>query len=94
MPLNSYCVDWDILTFVQIWTPMRALVVRQGFPIPLDSPWDFDIAIAGIPSLGTVAAQIMHRCHDMDVVLYGLLVVEGDPGVDMLGYSLRVIGGE
>jgi len=27
-------------------------------------------------------------------VLYGLLVVEGDRGVDMLGYSLKVIGGE
>jgi hypothetical protein len=93
-PINSYYVDWDIVTFVQTWTPMRVLVVRQGFPIELDSPWDRDLAIAGIPSLGAVAAHVMYRCHDMDVVLYGLLVVEGDRGVDMLGYSLRVVGGE
>ena len=73
---------------------MRALVVRQGVPLDLDSPWDLDLAIAGIPSLGSVAAHIMYKCHDMDVVLYGLLVVEGDRGVDMLGYSLKVIGGE
>ena len=62
-----------------------APLVRVGVPIELDRPWDRDLAIAGIPSLGSVAAHIMHRCHDMDVVLYGLLVVEGDRGVDMLG---------
>jgi len=31
--------------------------------------------------------DILVTCHNMNVVLYGLLFREGNPAVDMLGYS-------
>jgi hypothetical protein len=33
------------------------------------------------------ALDILVTCHNMNVVLYGLLFREGNPAVDMLGYS-------
>jgi hypothetical protein len=70
---------------------------------PLDSPYDVDIAVAsaaiatlfvGGSFAGPAAAagagrvvDIMVTCHNLNVVLYGLLVREGNPAVDMLGYS-------
>jgi hypothetical protein len=88
--INAYFVDYDILTRGQqvAFTALnRVPIAPVGSMTKLDSPYDIDIAVAGLPSLGTVAASIMFTCHKMNVVLYGLLVTEGSSPVDMLGYS-------
>ena len=70
-----------------------------SFEYPPDSSaggiatYDVDMAVAGLPSFGTVAADIMFTCHKMNVVLYGLLVKEDTPTLDMLGYSLDYLRG-
>jgi hypothetical protein len=88
--VDAYFVDYDILTRAQ----QGAFLILNKLPVApvgstrkLDSPFDGDIAIAGLPSLGTVAADIMFQCHKMNVVLYGLLVTEGFSTIDMLGYT-------
>ena len=89
--IDAYFVDYDILNRVQQVTGVvldKLLIAPVGSMTKLDSPYDVDIWVAGLPSFGTVAATIMLRCHSMNVVLYGLLVKEGSPTVDMLGYSL------
>ena len=78
-------------------------IAPAGSLQPLDSPYDVDIAVAlaaiatlfvGGSFAGPAAAagagrgvDILVTCHNMNVVLYGLLVREGNPAVDMLGYS-------
>lgn len=89
--IDAYFVDYDILNRVQQVTGVvldKLLIAPVGSMTKLDSPYDVDIWVAGLPSFGTVAATVMLRCHSMNVVLYGLLVKEGSPTVDMLGYSL------
>jgi hypothetical protein len=89
--IDAYFVDYDILTRVQQVTGVvldKLLIAPVGSMKKLDSPYDVAMAVAGLPSFGTVAADIMLTCHKMTVVLYGLLVKEGSPTVDMLGYSL------
>jgi hypothetical protein len=88
--IDAYFVDYDILTRVQQVTGVvldKLLIAPVGSMTKLDSPYDVDIWVAGLPSFGTVAATIMLRCHSMNVVLYGLLVKEDTPTLDMLGYS-------
>jgi hypothetical protein len=99
-PVDAFYTDYDILTNFQFW--MAIPLVRVGAPVPLDSPFDVDMALAGtaIASLAAgaplagiaiggaaVALDIMITCHSMNVVLYGLLVTEGVTPVDMLGYK-------
>jgi len=89
--IDAYFVDYDILTRVQQVTGVvldKLLIAPVGSMKKLDSPYDVAMAVAGLPSFGTVAADIMLTCHKMNVVLYGLLVKEGSPTVDTLGYSL------
>ena len=93
--IDAYFVDYDILTRAQqiAFTVLNKLpVAAVGSMTKLDSPYDVDMVVAGIPSFGTVAADIMLRCHKMNVVLYGLLVKEGITTVDMLGYSRFDLG--
>ena len=89
--IDAYFVDYDILTRVQQVAFVGldwVLIAPVGSMTKLDSPYDVDMAVAGLPSFGTVAADIMFTCHKMNVVLYGLLVKEDTPTLDMLGYSL------
>lgn len=89
--IDAYFVDYDILTRVQQAAFVSldwVLIAPVGSMTKLDSPYDVSMVVAGLPSFGTVAADIMLTCHKMSVVLYGLLVKEGAPTVDMLGYSL------
>lgn len=94
--IDAYFVDYDILTRVQqaAFVPAAfvsldlVLIAPVGTKTKLDSPYDVSMVVAGLPSFGTVAADIMLTCHKMSVVLYGLLVKEDAPTVDMLGCSL------
>jgi hypothetical protein len=55
----------------------------------LDGPYDVDFAVGPL-SFGAITVDVMVKCHEMKVVLYGLLVTEGAWGrstVDMLGYD-------
>jgi hypothetical protein len=101
--IRAYCVDYDILTALQETFGRNEdliAVIAPGrpalpiFPVGhrewLDGPYDVHFAVAGLPSFGTVAMDVMVKCHEMKVVLYGLLVAEGAWGrstVDMLGYD-------
>ena len=90
--IRNYCVDYDILTFLQSrvgdwWDDGVLPISMVGSLQWLDSPYDAEMAIAGPVSFGSVALAIMYQCHVMNVVLYGLLVTEGIPTTDMLGYS-------
>jgi len=94
--IDAYFVDYDILTRVQQVAFVGldwVLIAPVGSMTKLDSPYDVDMAVAGLPSFGTVAADIMFTCHKMNVVLYGLLVKEDTPTLDMLGYSLDYLRG-
>jgi hypothetical protein len=89
--IDAYFVDYDILTRVQQVAGVvldKLLIAPVGSMKKLDSPYDVAMAVAGLPSFGTVAADIMLTCHNMNVVLYGLLVKEDAPTWNMLGYSL------
>jgi hypothetical protein len=101
--ISAYCVDWDILTLFQIavgngedlgpFLPPG----KPGFHVYpvghsewLDGPYDVHVAVLGPLSFGAVPVDVMVKCHEMKVVLYGLLVKEGAWGrstVDMLGYD-------
>jgi hypothetical protein len=89
--ISAYCVDYDILTALQETFGLN--VDFDIFPVGhrewLDGPYDVDFAVGPL-SFGAITVDVMVKCHEMKVVLYGLLVTEGAWGrstVDMLGYD-------
>ena len=77
--IDAYYVDWDALTFAQ----MRASNVMGISPVgsqhELDGPYD-----------ASGENFVMIKLHEMESILYGLLVTESSFGritIDMLGYG-------
>ena len=90
--IRDYCVDYDILTALQ--DTFGRGVDFDIFPVGhrewLDGPYDVAFAVLGPLTFGAVPVDVRLKCHEMKVVLYGLLVREGTWGsstVDMLGYD-------
>jgi hypothetical protein len=90
--ISAYCVDYDILTALQETFGLN--VDFDIFPVGhrewLDGPYDVAFAVLGPLTFGAVPVDVRLKCHEMKVVLYGLLVREGTWGsstVDMLGYD-------
>lgn len=103
--IDAYYIDYDLITAVQgVYRRVDAGLAPVAALQERDGPRDIDMAL-GIAAIGQAVTSgslvglsasaayvitVMARLHEMESVLYGLLVTEATfttPEIDMLGYS-------
>jgi hypothetical protein len=107
--IDAYYIDYDLITAVQgVYRRVDAGLAPVAALQERDGPRDIDMAL-GIAAIGQAATSgslvglsasaayvitVMARLHEMESVLYGLLVTEATfttREVDMLGYTFSFL---